>query len=195
MAREEHTGHKSTWKPGSIEPSSGNVPTPTTLYGGSGLSFQLSDTHLPVEALLIVTKVCRNPHRGMNTNPFSLVDIIFPFLPRVLSLPSNCVPHPSTFSTRSLFIMGNQNGRVCVAGGPKPSGAEKETLSNRAFTTIPGTRVEKLVFLGTCSAVPSPGYRNTSGMAFILSTGKVFLVDCGEASQHQIMRSSSIKMK
>ena len=43
------------------------------------------------------------------------------------------------------------------------------------------------MFLGTSSAVPKPRKRNTSGMALCLSSGSVILVDCGEATQHQIM--------
>jgi ribonuclease Z len=56
----------------------------------------------------------------------------------------------------------------------------------------PGLRIAKVVFLGTGSALPSPDYRNTSALALVLSTGKVVLVDCGEATQHQVMRSSSL---
>jgi len=50
----------------------------------------------------------------------------------------------------------------------------------------------KLVFLGTGSAVPSPGRRNTSGLAVQLTNSTTILMDCGEGTQHQIMRSQSI---
>jgi ribonuclease Z len=54
--------------------------------------------------------------------------------------------------------------------------------------------IDYIVFLGTGSAVPSPGYRNTSSIALKLHSSKVILVDCGEGTQHQIMKSKSIKM-
>ena len=44
--------------------------------------------------------------------------------------------------------------------------------------------------MGTCSAVPRPGHRNVSGMLLQFSCGSLALIDCGEATQHQLMRSS-----
>lgn len=58
---------------------------------------------------------------------------------------------------------------------------------------IVGTIFQKLIFLGTGSAVPSPGKYNTSGMAFLLSSGNIIMLDCGEASQHQMMKCASLK--
>ena len=47
-----------------------------------------------------------------------------------------------------------------------------------------------LIFLGTSSGVPTRS-RNVSGTALIESSGKGwYLVDCGEATQHQVMRTS-----
>lgn len=52
----------------------------------------------------------------------------------------------------------------------------------------------KLVFLGTGSAVPRPDKRNVSALACVFDNGDTFLLDCGEGTQHQIMRTKSVKM-
>ena len=49
------------------------------------------------------------------------------------------------------------------------------------------------MFLGTCSAVPRPGSRNVSSMLLQFSSGSLAVIDCGEATQHQLMLSS-VKM-
>lgn len=49
-----------------------------------------------------------------------------------------------------------------------------------------------ITFLGTASAKPS-STRNHSSLALRLD-GDVWLFDCGEATQHQIMKSSQVKM-
>lgn len=47
-----------------------------------------------------------------------------------------------------------------------------------------------LIFLGTSAGVPTR-HRNVSGTALIESSGKGwYLVDCGEATQHQVLRTS-----
>lgn len=46
------------------------------------------------------------------------------------------------------------------------------------------------MFLGTSSAVPRPGYRNVSSMLLQFSNGSTTVIDCGEATQHQLMKSS-----
>lgn len=46
------------------------------------------------------------------------------------------------------------------------------------------------MFLGTSSAVPRPGHRNVSGMMLQFASGSIAVIDCGEATQHQLMRSS-----
>ncbi|HYF48265.1 MAG TPA: MBL fold metallo-hydrolase, partial [Planctomycetota bacterium] len=47
----------------------------------------------------------------------------------------------------------------------------------------------KLIFLGTASATPSRG-RNVSGLGLQLEQrSEWWLFDCGEATQHQVMRS------
>jgi ribonuclease Z len=57
-------------------------------------------------------------------------------------------------------------------------------------------RVSKVVFLGTSSAVPVPGVRNTSSVAVVLDSGNTILLDVGEATQHQIMRlNGEVKMQ
>jgi ribonuclease Z len=48
--------------------------------------------------------------------------------------------------------------------------------------------VESIVFLGTASAIPTTK-RNTSSLAYVLSSGSSFLLDCGEGTQTQILRS------
>jgi ribonuclease Z len=48
----------------------------------------------------------------------------------------------------------------------------------------------RFVFLGTSSAVPRPGYRNVSSMLLQSTCGSVSLIDCGEATQHQLMKST-----
>ena len=49
------------------------------------------------------------------------------------------------------------------------------------------------MFLGTASAVPRPGLRNVSSMLLQFSSGSLAMIDCGEGTQHQLMRST-VKM-
>ncbi|CAK9117753.1 unnamed protein product [Durusdinium trenchii] len=55
-------------------------------------------------------------------------------------------------------------------------------------------RMERVVFLGTGSAVPVPGQRNMSSLAVMLNTGGIILVDCGEGTQHHIKVSTLLKL-
>ena len=48
----------------------------------------------------------------------------------------------------------------------------------------------RFMFLGTCSAVPRPGHRNVSAMMLQFACGSAAVIDCGEATQHQLMRST-----
>ena len=48
----------------------------------------------------------------------------------------------------------------------------------------------RFVFLGTSSAIPRPNARNVSSMLLQSTCGSVSLIDCGEATQHQLMRST-----
>eukprot|EP00435_Cladocopium_sp_Y103_P054404 s954_g17.t1 len=52
------------------------------------------------------------------------------------------------------------------------------------------TRIDRLLFLGTGSAMPIPGRRNMSSIAVILNTGAAILVDCGEGTQYHIKAST-----
>ncbi|KAL9647304.1 hypothetical protein ABK040_011671 [Willaertia magna] len=47
----------------------------------------------------------------------------------------------------------------------------------------------RLTFLGTSSGVPTTK-RNVSSMALQLESGQIFLIDCGEGTQHQLQKSS-----
>ena len=51
------------------------------------------------------------------------------------------------------------------------------------------SKFKRLLFLGTSSGVPLPGKRNVSGMLIQYDCGRAILVDCGEATQHQLMMS------
>lgn len=65
---------------------------------------------------------------------------------------------------------------------------------SRARRRMPAdVRIEKILFLGTSSAVPVPGKRNMSSLAVLLSTGSAILVDCGEGTQHHIRVSTILK--
>jgi ribonuclease Z len=66
--------------------------------------------------------------------------------------------------------------------------------NNATEIASPAARINKLIFLGTGSAVPSPENRNTSSCAIQLSNGSHILIDAGEATQHQIMRSNTVYM-
>lgn len=50
-----------------------------------------------------------------------------------------------------------------------------------------------VVFLGTCSAVPS-STRNVSSLSLRLANGDIWLFDTGEATQHQIGKSSAVRL-
>merc|ERR1719336_2747596 len=64
------------------------------------------------------------------------------------------------------------------------------TLGGSNPTTAPtNARFKKIVFLGTSSAVPRPGFRNMSSMAIVFSTGRWVMIDCGEGTQHQLLMS------
>lgn len=53
--------------------------------------------------------------------------------------------------------------------------------------------VSRVVFLGTSSATPTPA-RNTSAVAVTLSSGSTVLVDCGEATQHRLLHTKTVRM-
>ena len=62
-----------------------------------------------------------------------------------------------------------------------------------ATPAVSTTAFSSLVFLGTGSAVPST-VRNTAALCVVLSSGSTLLLDCGEGTQQQLMRCSSIKL-
>lgn len=47
-------------------------------------------------------------------------------------------------------------------------------------STESGSQIQSVTFLGTSSACPMPGIRNTSGIALTTDGGGVILMDCGE---------------
>ena len=49
-------------------------------------------------------------------------------------------------------------------------------------------------FLGTSSAQPVPGKRNMSSLVIATEAGSGIMVDCGEGTQHQLMRSMDVKV-
>eukprot|EP00811_Abedinium_folium_P000565 NODE_10518_length_1346_cov_3.393765.p1 GENE.NODE_10518_length_1346_cov_3.393765~~NODE_10518_length_1346_cov_3.393765.p1 ORF type:complete len:355 (+),score=131.75 NODE_10518_length_1346_cov_3.393765:67-1131(+) len=53
-------------------------------------------------------------------------------------------------------------------------------------------RIRQVTFLGTAAAAPSPGKRNVSALALSTQLGAV-LVDCGEATQHQLGVCTALK--
>ncbi|CAE7406414.1 rnz [Symbiodinium natans] len=54
--------------------------------------------------------------------------------------------------------------------------------------------IDRVMFLGTGSAVPVPGQRNMSSLAVMLNTGAAILIDCGEGTQHHIKVSKLLKL-
>lgn len=50
--------------------------------------------------------------------------------------------------------------------------------------------LKQILFLGTASGAPHPK-RNVSGMAITTESGVGFLVDCGEGTQHQLLKLSN----
>ena len=51
-------------------------------------------------------------------------------------------------------------------------------------------KLKRIVFLGTASMQPSPLKRNVSSMCIQTSTGSLYMIDCGEGTQHQIKLST-----
>lgn len=54
-------------------------------------------------------------------------------------------------------------------------------------------RIDRVLFLGTGSAVPVPGQRNMSSLAVLLSSGAAIMVDCGEGTQHHLRVSTMLR--
>ena len=59
---------------------------------------------------------------------------------------------------------------------------------------VAGAQLAATVFLGTSSAQPVPGRRNMSSLVITTAAGSGIMVDCGEGTQHQLMRASDIKV-
>jgi len=65
-----------------------------------------------------------------------------------------------------------------------------EAKTGRVFPAV----LSSISFLGTSSAKPQPGKRNTSSLVVTTHQGSCIMVDCGEGTQHQMMKSSTLKM-
>lgn len=72
---------------------------------------------------------------------------------------------------------------------PAGFGARSDALRHTDTTQNDGTPNVDLLFLGTSSGTPTRA-RNVTGLALLEDTGKGWhLVDCGEATQHQVLRT------
>jgi ribonuclease Z len=78
---------------------------------------------------------------------------------------------------------------------PTPSVRSATYTIKRNNTPTSQVRFQKLVFLGTGSSIPAPDRRNTSAIALGLSNATTILLDCGEATQHQLMRSGAVRFQ
>lgn len=67
------------------------------------------------------------------------------------------------------------------------------SATSQPSTTSPAVTFSSLVFLGTGSAIPSTT-RNTAALCAVLSNGTCILLDCGEGTQQQLMKCSSVKL-
>jgi ribonuclease Z len=68
-----------------------------------------------------------------------------------------------------------------------------ETAGGQDARVFPAV-LASVSFLGTSSAQPQPGKRNMSSLVVTTSLGSCVMVDCGEGTQHQLMRSSAVKV-
>jgi hypothetical protein len=64
---------------------------------------------------------------------------------------------------------------------------EPQHLNHTAQPDPEAVKFQKIVFLGTGSAIPSPGRRNTSAIGIVLNNASSILLDCGQ-STHGEMR-------
>ncbi|CAE7246180.1 Ipo5 [Symbiodinium sp. CCMP2456] len=76
---------------------------------------------------------------------------------------------------------------ACAAGTAAVSARRKRSKPSMAL-------IDRVMFLGTGSAVPVPGQRNMSSLAVMLNTGAAIIVDCGEGTQHHIKVSKFLKL-
>jgi len=109
-----------------------------------------------------------------------------------LALPTGVLP-----SLRGLCHWSAHRGsarprRACLVSDAAIAAAA--AASSRPPKQMPANvRIEKVIFLGTSSAVPIPGKRNMSSLAVILSSGGAILVDCGEGTQHHIRVCTALR--
>ena len=83
-------------------------------------------------------------------------------------------------------------GRRCDSISRMSTRAQLLHLSSVPSTPMAALAAIDITFLGTASAQPSAS-RNHSSLALRLGA-EVWLFDCGEATQHQIQRSSDVRM-
>merc|ERR1719461_2063571 len=72
-----------------------------------------------------------------------------------------------------------------------PTGPRQVPPKRKKFQTPQGNMFSRLVFYGTSSASPQPDHRNVSSCGIQLDSGDILLIDCGEGTQTQIMKSTT----
>ncbi|CAD7944608.1 unnamed protein product [Amoebophrya sp. A25] len=96
---------------------------------------------------------------------------------------------------------GSTSSTSGPAGGAAPSASSAldakraNTLKSkkRKERTQDDVRFDRVIFLGTSSAVPVPGKRNMSSLLISSTNGSSIMVDCGEGTQHQLKTCTRAK--
>lgn len=103
-------------------------------------------------------------------------------------------PSDSTMASSSVCAVDCSHAPADANGEPIMTDVtfEPRNVGMESKPDSQAVKFSKIVFLGTGSAIPSPGRRNTSAIALMLNNSSTILLDCGEATQHQIMKSQSV---
>ncbi|CAD7932840.1 unnamed protein product [Amoebophrya sp. A120] len=114
-------------------------------------------------------------------------------------------PSPSTRDNEdnaNSATTGDKNGDEISSGkaakkqkgkqeaGPSAASTAATSSNNSSDQDV---RFDRVIFLGTSSAIPVPGKRNMSSMLITTNTGSSMMVDCGEGTQHQLKVCSRAK--
>ena len=107
------------------------------------------------------------------------------------------------FSTASSFLPGGEKAESdsaaddqSVMSAHRPVTASHHSVvpaPSHPSAVSPAVAFSSVVFLGTGAAVPST-VRNTAALCVVLSNGSSLLLDCGEGTQQQLMRCTSVKL-